>query len=136
MSHRCRSLLATVAVLILTGIALAVILWQPRSRPDFTAEQARLIRPGMTREEAVSLIGSPPGNYLTGSVHVNPDAHPTCVESIEPGQDLGDGRWIGATGYIVMTLKDDGTVEEAHFAPLRPCQAWSLWGWLKQRVGL
>src|SRR5262245_58825556 len=85
------------------------------------ATSARIL-PGMTEEQACSIVGVPPGWY-DGVGGISSDA---------PAEKGDKPTWVGIRGEIIVDLDESGRVSKAGFCSTRII-GWSASGFLWER---
>jgi hypothetical protein len=110
------------ALLVAAGVVAAAFMLIPHERPPrFTIEQFQQLKNGMTREEAVAVLGAPAGDYTAG----RGDYRRIEGGHILDGKGAEDSQncWCGPDGAIDLWFDENGKMADGfywHAWPLEP----------------
>jgi hypothetical protein len=128
------------AVLAASTLVLGAVITHLRatgSRPRCGLEAYQAIRLGMTLEEAVAVVGVPPGDYTGGHVRdFRSETEYGQSEFIPPAsrKSASHAVWSGGKGRISLGFDEDGRVWVKHFTPQRGGPRCAMFDWLGRAV--
>jgi hypothetical protein len=114
-----KRILVALGLMTAAGLVGGVLLCCTR-RPQFTKAMADRIREGMTEDEVVTILGSPPGDYSTetGTKWGGGSGSQSDAKVFSKSGHLTNAHWVSDAGIVLVFFNDDGRVTDCSWLDL------------------